>query len=75
MDRDYCTSAPDQAGLRRYRRRVTYGLRIKGVFCTGVKGECWMLMKEKRKRVVKIVVEEAVPAPVLAAPIVASARR
>ena len=59
MDRDYCTSAPDQAGLRRYRRRVTDGLRIEGVFCTGVKGECWMLMKEKRKRVVKIVVEEA----------------
>ena len=59
MDRDYCTSTPDQAGLRRYRRRVTDGLRIEGVFCTGVMGEFWTLMKEERKRVVKIVVEEA----------------
>src|SRR5688572_23033571 len=51
--------AIDEAGLRRNMRHVTDGLRIEGVFCTGVMGEFWALTKEERKRVVEIVVEEA----------------
>lgn len=51
--------AVDEAGLRRNMRHVTDGLRIEGVFCTGVMGEFWALTKEERKRVVEIVVEEA----------------
>lgn len=49
----------DEAGLRRNMRHITDGLRIDGVFCTGVMGEFWALTKEERKRVVEIVVEEA----------------
>jgi 4-hydroxy-tetrahydrodipicolinate synthase len=51
--------ALDEAGLRRNMRHVTDGLRIDGVFCTGVMGEFWALTREERKRVVEIVVEEA----------------
>jgi len=51
--------ALDEAGLRRNMRHVTDGLRIEGVFCTGVMGEFWALTKEERKRIVEIVVEEA----------------
>ena len=51
--------AVDEAGLRHNMRHVTGGLRIEGVFCTGVMGEFWALTKEERKRVVEIVVEEA----------------
>ena len=49
----------DEAGLRRNMRHMTDGLRVDGVFCTGVMGEFWALTKEERKRVVEIVVEEA----------------
>ncbi|HXF67238.1 MAG TPA: dihydrodipicolinate synthase family protein [Burkholderiales bacterium] len=49
----------DEEGLRHNMRRLTSGLKIEGVFCTGVMGEFWSLTKEERKRVVEIVVEEA----------------
>jgi 4-hydroxy-tetrahydrodipicolinate synthase len=40
-------------------RHLTGGLKIEGVFCTGVMGEFWSLTKDERKRIVEIVVEEA----------------
>lgn len=48
----------DEAGLRSNMKRMA-DLHIQGVFCTGVMGEFWALLKEERKRVVEIVVEEA----------------
>jgi len=51
--------AVDEEGLRRNMRHLTGGLKIEGVFCTGVMGEFWSLTKEERKRIVEIVVEEA----------------
>jgi 4-hydroxy-tetrahydrodipicolinate synthase len=49
----------DEAGLRRNMRHVTEGLRVEGVFCTGVMGEFWALTSAERKRIVELVVEEA----------------
>ncbi len=49
----------DEAGLRHNMRHLASGLKIEGVFCTGVMGEFWSLTKEERKRIVEIVVEEA----------------
>lgn len=49
----------DEAGLRHNMRHLTSGLKIEGVFCTGVMGEFWSLTKEERKRIVEVVVEEA----------------
>jgi len=49
----------DEGGLRHNMRHLTDGLRIDGVFCTGVMGEFWSLTKEERKRIVEVVVEEA----------------
>ena len=49
----------DEAGLRHNMRHLTKGLKIEGVFCTGVMGEFWSLTKEERKHIVEVVVEEA----------------
>ncbi len=49
----------DEAGIRHNMRYLTQGLKVDGVFCTGVMGEFWSLTKEERKRNVEIVCEEA----------------
>ncbi len=49
----------DEAGLRHNMRHLTKGLKIEGVFCTGVMGEFWSLTKEERKHIVEVVGEEA----------------